>query len=335
MAVPSILSRFRPPVPESELEQVRSDPGKILLVKQNERLGNIVLLNSAISALNCRFPSSEIDLLLPANFSSIMENDKRINRVIPVYKKDYIRMPWELAGLIRKLHKRRYDIAIDCSDVDSNSSTGAAYTLLSGARVTAGWNTGGFHNLDAPVYEQTIHASEMYLELLSGIFGVQMTGTPFFEEESGPTRGSNPIIGVNCGGRDNKKWPIDNFIKLGEILSNKGYSVEYILGPDEERERELLSRNLPAGAVVLPLIPVSNLKNVFKKYTVFVSSDTGPMHVAWCLRIPVVAVFLSSAIEKFKPLSERSIAVDGTKAVSPESVGVAVTKIVEETRISV
>lgn len=314
---------------------MRNNPGRILLVKQNERLGNIVLLNSAISALKNRFPSCEVDLLLPANFSAIMKTDRRISKIISINKKDYIKMPWRLAGLIKKLHDRKYDLAIDCSDVDSNSSTGAAYTLLSGARVTAGWNTGGYYNLDAPAYNHSVHASEMYLALLSGIFQGEMSGSPFFDEGPVSVHAGSTVIGINCGGRDSKKWPIGNFIKLGEILSKEGYAVEYILGPDEEEERKSLSYNLPSGAIVLPLIPVSELKETFRKYTVFVSSDTGPMHVAWCLKIPVAAVFQSSEIEKFRPLSDRSIVIDGAKGVSPEFVSEAVIKILEEMRISV
>ncbi|UCE67970.1 MAG: hypothetical protein JSU85_08195, partial [Candidatus Zixiibacteriota bacterium] len=108
MIVPTIVSRFVSRAGTNVINRVRSNPGKILLVKQAERLGNIVLLNSAISALNKRFPEAEIDLLLPAKFSDIMLDDKRINSVIPVYKKDYISRPWELFKLLKKIRKRRY-----------------------------------------------------------------------------------------------------------------------------------------------------------------------------------------------------------------------------------
>ncbi|UCC80726.1 MAG: glycosyltransferase family 9 protein [Candidatus Zixiibacteriota bacterium] len=291
-----------------------------MLVKQAERLGNIVLLNSAISALKNRFSEIEIDLLLPAKFSDIMLDDGRINSVIPVYKKRYISRPWELLRLLKKLRKRRYDIAIDCSDVNSRSSTGAAYALLSGAVATAGWQIGNLFDLKVSRYHDIVHASEMYIRLLTGIFGEEFEGDPYFEPVSPGSFDEKPLVGINCGGRDDKRWPLGNFIRLGEILSQKNIPAEYILGPDEEEQRKILQQNMPPRCTLLPLIPVARLKDTFRKYSVFVSSDSGPMHVAWSLDIPVIAIFLSSEMEKFRPLSAGSVSADGGGGLEPQKV---------------
>ena len=335
MIVPSIISRFVSRAGKSVIDRVRNNPIRILLVKQAERLGNIVLLNSGISALKKQFPKAEIDLLLPAKFSDIMLDDRRINSVIPVYKKDYISKPWELFKLLKKLRKRRYDIAIDCSDVNSHSSTGAAYTLLSGAAVTAGWEIGDFFDLKAHRHDEIMHASEMYRRLISGIFGRELEGDPYFEMSSPEILDEKPLIGINCGGRDDKKWPLNNFIRLGEILSEKNIPAEYILGPDEEDLRKLLLENLSPHCNLLPLIPVADLKGKFRRYSVFVTSDSGPMHVAWSLNIPVIAIFLSSEMEKFRPLSEGSVAVDGSGGLEPHKVSELVLNALNSTRIAV
>jgi heptosyltransferase-3 len=335
MLVPSVISRFTSNVPGKAVEEIRQKPGKILLVKQAERLGNIVLLNTAISALKREFPDSEIDLLLPAKFSDIMLDDRRINSIIPIYKRIYISRPWRLLRLLKKLRANRYDIAIDCSDVNSHSSTGAAYTLLSGARVFAGWQSGGFFDLNVPRYGDIIHASEMYLRLISGIFGNDLKGEPYFQGSSENHLSEKPLIGINCGGRDDKKWPLEKFIRLGEMLSEKNITAEFILGPDEEDLRETLLENLSSGCKLLPLIPVSDLKHTFRKYSVFVTSDSGPMHVAWSLNIPVVAIFLSSEIEKFRPLSEGSVVVDGNVDLEPSKVLDLILNVIDSRRIAV
>lgn len=316
--------------------EIKTSPGRILLVKQAERLGNIVLLNSAVSALKKKFPQCDIDLLLPAKFAAIMSDDKRIAAVFPVYKKEYISGPWKLIGLVRKLRKRKYDLAVDCSDVNSHSSTGAAYTLLCGARVTAGWKISGLFDLETPRFGDSanIHASSMYLRLLSGIFGTELKGDPYFESEP-LEKGPRPLVGINCGGRDDKRWPLENFIRLGEILSENNISAEFIMGPDEEEQRKLLQDNMPPSGALLPLIPVARLKEIFRRYSVFVSSDSGPMHIAWSLRIPVIAIFLSSETEKFKPLSEGSVCIDGGGGIDPQEVYRLVLKALDSERISV
>ena len=95
-----------------------------------------------------------------------MADDNRISSVIPVYKRTYISRPWQLFGLLSKLRKHRYDLAVDCSDVNSHSSTGAAYTMLCGSRVTAGWDIGRLFDLEASRYSDDTHASSMYLRLI-------------------------------------------------------------------------------------------------------------------------------------------------------------------------
>jgi len=335
MIVPSIISRFVLKAGKSAIDRIHDNPRRILLVKQAERLGNVVLLNSAISAIKNHFAGSEIDLLLPAKFAGIMEADKRINSVMPVYKKDYISKPWKLLKLLKKLRHRSYDLAIDCSDVNSHSSMGAAYTLLSGAAVKAGWEIGGFFDLEVPRYSDTVHASEMYTRLISGILGKDLDGNPYFETDSKKSYGGKPLIGINCGGRDDKKWPLENFVRLGEILSWKNIPVEYILGPDEEDLRETLLNNLPPRCEVLPLMPVEKLKEMFSRYSVFVTSDSGPMHVAWCLKVPVVAIFLSSEMEKFRPLSEGSVSVDGSGGLEPPEISELVFSALNSRRIAV
>jgi len=334
MIVPWLIRRFKSFADPETVTGVLKSPGKILLVKQAERLGNIVLLNSAISALNKQFPESEIDLLLPAKFASIMTDDTRINSVIPVFKRTYISRPWQLIALLSTLRKRQYDLALDCSDVNSHSSTGAAYTLLCGARVTAGWDIGRIFDLEALRYNDNTHASSMYLRLLSGIFGKEFEGDPFFEEGP-PEKPQKPLIGVNCGGRDDKRWSLENFIRLGEILSSNNLSVEYILGPDEQDQRKILLDNMPPMCSLVPPIPVPRLKDTFRKYSVFVTSDSGPMHIAWCLKIPVVAIFLSSEMEKFKPLSPGSVCIDGSGGLNPQEVYRMVMSALDSERITV
>lgn len=308
-----------------------SDDGfRMLLVKQSERMGNIILLNSAINAIKKSYPSVSIDLMLPVAFSSLM-NDSRINRIISIEKRKYITRPWKLISLFRSLRAAKYDLAIDCSDVNSHSLTGAVYTLLCGSKQTAGWRMteDKLFDIEIPRYRETIHVSEMYLKLTSGIFGRQMDGEPYFTDAPAAANEVNPVIGINCGGRNSKKWALENFLELGNRLSAKGIKTEFILGPDEGESRMILKEKLPENSTLIPLTPIRELKNLFCRYAAFVSSDTGPMHLAWSLGIPTVAIFIDSELEKFKPLSPGSVALEATEGIEVETVRECVAKILQ------
>lgn len=307
-----------------------SDDGfRLLLVKQSERMGNIILLNSAINAVKKNFPSVSIDLMLPSAFSSLMD-DSRINRIISIEKRKYTTRPWKLISLFRSLRAAKYDLAIDCSDVNSHSLTGAVYTLLCGSKRTAGWRMSEdrFFDIEIPRYRETIHVSEMYLKLISGIFGRQLEGEPYFTHTPAVAN-DDPVVGINCGGRNSKKWALENFIELGSRLSAKGIKTEFILGPDEGESRMILKENLPENSALIPLTPIRELKNLFCRYTAFVSSDTGPMHLAWSLGIPTVAVFIDSELEKFKPLSPGSVALEAAEGIEVETVCERVAEILQ------
>jgi ADP-heptose:LPS heptosyltransferase len=295
--------------------------GKILLVKQSERMGNVILLNSAIDALSVSFPETIIDLLLPAAYADLMVPDPRIGRIIKVYKRKYIMRPWRLLALIRKLRKYKYDLAIDCSDVNSHSSTGAIYTLGNDL----------IFERELSRYTETLHAGDMIPRLLSGVFEMELSGDPFFKAGSKRSRSDRPIIGINCGGRGSKRWPLENFVELGSRLSDRGINVEFILGPDEGGLRTDLGEKLPSNGRLLPLLPIRKLKETISKYSVFVSSDSGPMHLAWTQAVPTIAIFLDSEIDKFKPLGAGSVALDAKSGLDIDRVFNHVWKILSKT----
>ena len=317
-----LLGSLLPSKRRPDFRPILDNPRRILLVKPSERLGNVVLMNSAIGSVYSAHPDISIDLLLPETFADIMAGDRRINEIIRVGKKEYILKPFKLMKLIGSLKGRHYDLAIDCSDVNSHSLTAAAYTLLSRPVISAGWKMGDrpVFDIEIPRYDEVIPVKDMIPRLISGIFGRDLSGDPYFESRSSRSLVQEPVVGINCGGRGSKRWPLENFIELGRRLSLQGIRSEFILGPAEGSMRSELRKNLAENSCLRDEMPAVKLKEVIARYALFVSSDTGPMHLAWTQRVPTIAIFLDSEIEKFKPLSSGSVALDGKVGVSVDRV---------------
>jgi ADP-heptose:LPS heptosyltransferase len=331
MLIPSVLRIFRG---GAKGDKVTDSPQRILLIKQSERLGNIILMNAGIAGLRRAFPSARIDLLLPAAYAEVMRANNDIDEIIAVKKREYIVKPWKLLSLFSEVRRRQYELAINCSDVNSHSSTEAAYAILSGAKLTAGWKAGrgGIFDIEIESYADTIHATQMYVRLFSQILGRQIEGDPYFPQEDSIDP-AGQIIGLNCGGRGAKRIPIDLFLKLGEKLSQSGAKVQFILGPDESGMRSGFEARLPKGCILLPPVELKSLMRIIKGYVAFVSSDTGPMHLAWMLRVPTVAIFIDSEIDKFRPLSNDSLAIDGRNGIDLDCIFNHLIKIVELARV--
>jgi heptosyltransferase III len=336
MAIPSILGLFRvrrgPAIPSFFFQKET----RILLIKQSERLGNIVLMNTAINGLARALPQAKIDLLLSEIYRDVMRANSDINEIIQVRKKEYITQPWKLLSLLGSIRKRRYDLAIDCSDVNSHSSTGAIYAILSGAELIAGWRLLSRQQFDIEVerYDERLHASEMYVRLFSGIFGKVISGHPYFNLERVPLSPSGSNIGINCGGRGPKRWPLDKFIELGKLLAAFGHKIDFILGPEENHLRPELESSLPGNCRLLPLMSLPKLMGVISTYDLFISSDTGPMHLAWSLKVPVIAIFIDSELDKFRPLSSGSKAIMATSQLEPKAVAEMASGILNARKIT-
>jgi heptosyltransferase-2 len=118
------------------------------------------------------------------------------------------------------------------------------------------------------------------------------------------------IIGVHTGSKwFTKKWPVEKFKKLLRILVEKNYKI-LVFGDDDDfeinnfLEFELVSEN------VLNMIGKTNIKQLlsyFRKLSVYLTNDSGPMHIAAALGVPIVAIFGPTVKELgFFPYTEKA-----------------------------
>jgi len=110
-----------------------------------------------------------------------------------------------------------------------------------------------------------------------------------------------------------KCWPAESFGKVACELAARGSAVVVNHGPGEEQLAEAV-RESSAG-VALPLkCSVGKLIALTRLAALFVGGDTGPMHLAAALRVPVVALFGPTRPERNGPFGTRSVVLR-----SPES----------------
>lgn len=118
-------------------------------------------------------------------------------------------------------------------------------------------------------------------------------------------------IGIHPGCSNyliNKRWKIDNFIKLANILS-KDNDVIFYGGPDDKNLIDIID-NQSIGCV--NNINKFSLYNTIKNMSdcdIFISNDSGLMHVAAAMDIKVIALFGPSNEFKNRPFNDKSIVI--------------------------
>src|SRR5205814_965443 len=119
-----------------------------------------------------------------------------------------------------------------------------------------------------------------------------------------------PIIGYHPGGsHPAKRWPLSRFEQLVHDLDGRIAGTHVIfLGPDDEKPERL-----PLGTVIRR----TSLREVMAEIAccdVLVCNDSGPMHIADALGVPVVAIFEIGNPQWYGPSGQRATVIAGELA---------------------
>ena len=315
---------------------------RVLLVRANVRLGNLLLITPAIAAARHALPLARIDVLCDAAYGSLLGSDPAVDSVIPVDRR-ILRNPIALARLVWRLRRMRYDLAIECAR--GGSFLGAILTGMSGGRLRVGSAGGRYERLfNVRVARgQRTHKVDLLLDLLAGI-GVPPVGRDVRVVLTDAERAvaarrwaawgvppDAPLIGVNLGGRGRKRWPIECFVELIRHLRLvAGAHVAVFAGPEE---RSLPARAAPSPssskAITVPVLPVREFAAMLARCTVVITTDTGPMHLAAAVGTPTVVIVRTPSSSAYVPRGSGHRLVDADEC-SVEQVVRAVSEVLRE-----
>jgi heptosyltransferase-2/heptosyltransferase-3 len=98
-------------------------------------------------------------------------------------------------------------------------------------------------------------------------------------------------------------------------------------GPDERRRLDQAREHVPAATVLAPALGARRFAAVVARCAVFISGDTGPMHLAAAVGVPTVAIFSSARSRHYRPRGPRHRSLFDEDGVQPEGVLAAVAAI--------
>ena len=126
---------------------------------------------------------------------------------------------------------------------------------------------------------------------------------------------SGPIFGLNPGAEYGpaKRWPIERFIEAAKEIRRRTNCAWILFGGGNDTEfTNQIQSALGNDTNVLNLAGKTSLRELMalmKRCRVFLTNDTGPMHVAAALGVPVVAIFGSTSPELTGPVSETRLEI--------------------------
>jgi heptosyltransferase-2 len=290
---------------------------KILVIRQDDRIGNLILTTPLLSALRRFFPKAHMSYLASKTFHTLFFNSSLVDQILVAKKRQYIFHPLSLVFFIRKIRKQRFDLAFDASDENNFSLNNSFLAYLSGARYRIGYkkpNSSLFLNLEVPSSDLKRHAVEMHLDLLRFLVGDfegndlkievdpenRLAVKKYLKEKD--IRSDDCLIGINIGGRGEKRWDLENFTRLANwLIDEVDAKVIFIWGPEEKQIVQEMTLKNENKQILADLFPLPVLAALIERCNLFISGDTGAMHLSAAVGTPTLALFLDSDHIKFGP----------------------------------
>jgi lipopolysaccharide heptosyltransferase II len=289
---------------------------KILLLKPSS-LGDVIQALPVLRLLKLHFPASEIFWWIDSALSPLLEGDPDLAGVVRFQRQRWA-LPnhWhEILQTIRWLRAQQFDWVIDLQSL----ARSGAFAWLANGKLLIGLNevregARGFYDIAVPRKSFHTHAVDWYRSVLTTLNVpvhnnfqwlpnrpaiAAVVKQKWLGEKSIGNRQSaigNPTwIALQPGARwNNKRWPAQSFAELVRQLAKKFSATRFaILGSDEDRPLgEIISRAAPDRC--LNLCGETSLLEMIewlRLCQLLVTNDTGPLHAAAALGLPVIALF--------------------------------------------
>lgn len=231
----------------------------------------------------------------------------------------------EMRNCLHDVRTMGYDCVLDLQ----GAIRSALAARLAGARV----RMGSAQPREAPArlfYTRAVlphgtHVIEQALSLASAVAGESLpyVAAPFpldpeKEMWAGAlhtAHGGKTLAIVNPGaGWGAKCWPPESYGAVASALATRGMTVLINYGPGEEQLAEAV--RAASGGVAVPLkCSVAELIAITRRASLFIGGDTGPMHLAAALGVPVVALFGPTRPERNGPFGTRSVVLRNPESV--------------------
>jgi heptosyltransferase-1 len=311
----------------------------VLFVKTSS-LGDVIHHMPALTEARRHYPGHRFAWVVEESFAPLVRLHPAVDEVISVASRRWRRsLPgpsiWrEVATFGSTLRARHYDAVVDTQGLIRSALIARA------AR-------GRRHGYDADSVRERMASS--FYDVRHGVARGQhaivrnrvLTGLALGYAPEGPpdygldrTQLATPsaeryAVLLQATAQRAKEWPAENWIALGQSLRTRNLRLVLPWGNAAERERSAaIAARLP-NAVVPDLQPLDGVARLIAGAALVVGVDTGLLHLAGALGVPLVAIFVGSEPDLTAPVGQGPIAVvgDNGKAPSAATVMAAVERV--------
>lgn len=307
---------------------------KRILIVRLSAIGDVVHALPCLAALRAAIPDAFIGWIVEDLSAPLLENHPQLDELYVIRKREVRRQPVRgyvshVLPLLQEIRRKQFDVAIDFQGLTKSG----VIAWRSGAPMRIGFGDADGRELNRLFttkriipFDSASHVVDRNLCLLRPL-GIEEPKVEFVLQSSEDARqyvrdflgqqgftAAEKFVFLNPGaGWITKRWPEERFAELGMRIGKElRKRVLLTWGPGEqdvvERIAGLMKRD-GAAPVIAPPTTLKQLLALLECCEVFVGGDTGPMHMAAALGVPVIGIFGGSDGERNGPYGERNVVI--------------------------
>jgi ADP-heptose:LPS heptosyltransferase len=315
------LTRHRSAYFETRRRLDRGEASHLLVIKPHDQLGDFLVATPTFIALRNRYPMAKITLVTREYLAPLARRQPAVDEVVVLP-----RGAWAFArtiDIVSLLGPKRPDAAFVLNSVsrsrtaDLVAATSGAGVVFGRSRVGAGAVTHGlvgretFYDHDIPI--SSMHQVDRVLEIVSLLLATApprmvLAGVPR-PAAATQTVGFHPTAANAL-----KCWPLESFVELAARVAATGHTPVIFDTPKEPGPAQAMRERLKAKGLHAEFVPAGPLDEFFAPVAnldLMVCNDSGVMHIAAALGVPVLSFHSLGRPEEWAPPSETAIAPHG------------------------
>jgi heptosyltransferase-1 len=298
----------------------------VLFVKTSS-LGDVIHQMPALTEARTKLPRARFGWVVEEAFAPLVRLHPGVDEVIEVGSRRWrsvLHRPatWrEIGGFARKLRARRHDLVIDAQGL---IRTGLITRTARGVR--HGYDAESIREKFAARFYDVQHSVSRELHAITR--NRRLTGLALgYVPEGPPNYGLDRVrlaaaanrpyaVLLHATARPEKEWPEPLWVELRESLIKRHELVIPWGAPSERARSERLASRLP-GTRVPERQPLDAVAQLIAGASLVVGVDTGLLHLAAALGVPLVGIFTATEPGLTGPIGSGPIEIVGGKGAAP------------------
>lgn len=298
-----------------------------ILVINLMHIGDLMLVTPVLKTLRSAYPKARLTLLADKKLRDLVEYNKHIDECMLIDKKGADDKLPAFIRFIGKVRAKHFDLVINLH----RNERASALAAFSGAKRIVGYSKPGFSwffDEVLPNKKAVMHQIHSHFEVLQKAAGVktiddgglEMWLPPGADERAAALWQENfspedKVVAFNIGASWlTKRWIDSYFAECADRLIERGYRIAFFGGPMDTEIVEtavglMRHQDRDRLKIFTGRLSLGELAGMLRRCVLFLTTDSGPMHVGVAMHVPVVTMFGSSPVPGFYPYDGRDILI--------------------------